>query len=214
MNKSSLKIISYSKEIRSSTKRKSYHFISNWWSKIKHTLRCINNHTDIRRESLILIWKPQLRQFDQKFLQCKLGLTGTHGSKPKRSKRSTRDRVPLAFSVEGSKARIIAESHSRRAYFSIDPLGEFIINESIGSAPARWDNRFRNCANTGASKNARTKRSIVRIVHSTRRFIADSRYAHTQPRAIGIPETRITLIDRLMNRSPRIEFLFSVENVA
>lgn len=161
-----------------------------------------------------LIWKPQLRQFDQKFLQCKLGLTGTHGSKPKRSKRSTRDRVPLAFSVEGSKAHIIAESHSRRAYFSIDPLGEFIINESIGSAPARWDNRFRNCANTGASKNARTKRSIVRIVHSTRRFIADSRCAHTQPRAIGIPETRITLIDRLMNRSPRIEFLFSVENVA
>lgn len=86
-------------------------------------------------------------------MQCKLGLTGTHGSKTKRSKRWTRDRVPLAFSVEGSKARIIAESHSRRAYFSIDPLGEFIINESIGPAPARWDNRFRNCANTGASKN-------------------------------------------------------------
>lgn len=100
-----------------------------------------------------LIWKPQLRQFDQKFLQCKLGLTGTHGSKPKRSKRSTRDRVPLAFSVEGSKARIIAESHSRRAYFSIDPLGEFIINESIGSAPARWDNRFRNCANLEKRSN-------------------------------------------------------------
>lgn len=72
------------------------------------------------------------------------------------------------------------------------------------------DNRFRNCANTGLEKRL-GRGSIVRIVHSTRRFTADPRRAHT--RAIGIPETRITLIDRLMNRSPRIEFLFSVKTL-
>lgn len=182
-------------------------------TKIKHTLllRCIKKII-YWRESLILNFSASSILYVnsiRKILPCKL-LTLNENTRLENETfevgRATEFRLPFPSRVQ---RLVLSQNLTREEPTSRSTRSGNLLLMNLSGRPR--DNRFRNCANTGLEKRL-GRGSIVRIVHSTRRFTVDPRRAHT--RAIGIPETRITLIDRLMNRSPRIEFLFSVENVA